>query len=309
MPQSVAIIIPCHNETENVPLIYQALIKTFRENLPQLQPQIWYVNDGSTDDTLDQIKQLQAKDDQVHYIDLSRSFGKEAAMYAGLSTAKADYYAVMDAVLQDPPSMLPDMYAILQEGYDMAGAQRVDRSGEAHLRSFFSDMFYKFINKVSQTQIVPGARDFRLMTRQVVEAIVQMTERNRFSKGLFSWVGFKTKYLPYRNIERQHGQTSWSFSNLLRYAIDGIIDFSDAPLTFVSIVGITSFIGAFIALIFIVVRAALFGDPTSGWPSMVSIFLMIGGLQLFALGIVGRYIGRIYLETKRRPIFIAREIK
>ena len=309
MPQSVAIIIPCHNETENVPLIYQALIKTFRESLPQLQPQIWYVNDGSTDDTLDQIKQLQAKDDQVHYIDLSRSFGKEAAMYAGLSTAKADYYAVMDADLQDPPSMLPDMYAILQEGYDMAGAQRVDRSGEAHLRSFFSDMFYKFINKVSQTQIVPGARDFRLMTRQVVEAIVQMTERNRFSKGLFSWVGFKTKYLPYRNIERQHGQTSWSFPNLLRYAIDGIIDFSDAPLTFVSIVGITSFIGAFIALIFIVVRAALFGDPTSGWPSMVSIFLMIGGLQLFALGIVGRYIGRIYLETKRRPIFIAREIK
>lgn len=309
MPQSVAIIIPCHNETENVPLIYQALIKTFRESLPQLQPQIWYVNDGSTDDTLDQIKQLQAKDDQVHYIDLSRSFGKEAAMYAGLSTAKADYYAVMDADLQDPPSMLPDMYAILQEGYDMAGAQRVDRSGEAHLRSFFSDMFYKFINKVSQTQIVPGARDFRLMTRQVVEAIVQMNERNRFSKGLFSWVGFKTKYLPYRNIERQHGQTSWSFPNLLRYAIDGIIDFSDAPLTFVSIVGITSFIGAFIALIFIVVRAALFGDPTSGWPSMVSIFLMIGGLQLFALGIVGRYIGRIYLETKRRPIFIAREIK
>ena len=218
MPQSVAIIIPCHNETENVPLIYQALIKTFRESLPQLQPQIWYVNDGSTDDTLDQIKQLQAKDDQVHYIDLSRSFGKEAAMYAGLSTAKADYYAVMDADLQDPPSMLPDMYAILQEGYDMAGAQRVDRSGEAHLRSFFSDMFYKFINKVSQTQIVPGARDFRLMTRQVVEAIVQMTERNRFSKGLFSWVGFKTKYLPYRNIERQHGQTSWSFPNLLRYA-------------------------------------------------------------------------------------------
>ena len=309
MPQSVAIIIPCHNETENVPLIYQALIKTFRESLPQLQPQIWYVNDGSTDDTLDQIKQLQAKDDQVHYIDLSRSFGKEATMYAGLSTAKADYYAVMDADLQDPPSMLPDMYAILQEGYDMAGAQRVDRSGEAHLRSFFSDMFYKFINKVSQTQIVPGARDFRLMTRQVVEAIVQMTERNRFSKGLFSWVGFKTKYLPYRNIERQPGQTSWSFSNLLRYAIDGIIDFSDAPLTFVSIVGITSFIGAFIALIFIVVRAALFGDPTSGWPSMVSIFLMIGGLQIFALGTVGRYIGRIYLETKRRPIFIAREIK
>ena len=309
MPQSVAIIIPCHNETENVPLIYQALIKTFRESLPQLQPQIWYVNDGSTDDTLDQIKQLQAKDDQVHYIDLSRSFGKEAAMYAGLSTAKADYYAVMDADLQDPPSMLPDMYAILQEGYDMAGAQRVDRSGEAHLRSFFSDMFYKFINKVSQTQIVPGARDFRLMTRQVVEAIVQMTERNRFSKGLFSWVGFKTKYLPYRNIERQHGQTSWSFPNLLRYATDGIIDFDDAPLTCVSIVGITSFIGAFIALIFIVVRAALFGDPTSGWPSMVSIFLMIGGLQLFALGIVGRYIGRIYFETKRRPIFIAREIK
>ncbi|MEN2327380.1 glycosyltransferase family 2 protein [Lacticaseibacillus paracasei] len=309
MPQSVAIIIPCHNESENVPLIYQELVKTFRDDLTALQAQIWFVNDGSSDDTLQQIKQLQAKDDQVHFIDLSRSFGKEAAMYAGLSTAKADYYAVMDADLQDPPAMLPDMYAALQDGYDMAGAQRIDRSGEALMRSFFSDLFYKFINKVSQTQIVPGARDFRLMTRQVVEAVIQMTERNRFSKGLFSWVGFKTKYLPYRNIERQHGETSWSFMGLLRYALDGIIDFSEAPLTFVSILGIVSFVGSFLALIFIVVRAAIYGDPTAGWPSMVSIFLMIGGLQLFALGIVGRYIGRIYLETKRRPIFIAREIK
>lgn len=309
MPQSVAIIIPCHNESENVPLIYQELVKTFRDDLTALQAQIWFVNDGSSDDTLQQIKQLQAKDDQVHFIDLSRSFGKEAAMYAGLSTAKADYYAVMDADLQDPPAMLPDMYAALQDGYDMAGAQRIDRSGEARMCSFFSDLFYKFINKVSQTQIVPGARDFRLMTRQVVEAVIQMTERNRFSKGLFSWVGFKTKYLPYRNIERQHGETSWSFMGLLRYALDGIIDFSEAPLTFVSILGIVSFVGSFFALIFIVVRAAIYGDPTAGWPSMVSIFLMIGGLQLFALGIVGRYIGRIYLETKRRPIFIAREIK
>lgn len=309
MPQSVAIIIPCHNESENVPLIYRELVKTFRDDLTALQAQIWFVNDGSSDDTLQQIKQLQAKDGQVHFIDLSRSFGKEAAMYAGLSTAKADYYAVMDADLQDPPAMLPDMYAALQDGYDMAGAQRIDRSGEARMRSFFSDLFYKFINKVSQTQIVPGARDFRLMTRQVVEAVIQMTERNRFSKGLFSWVGFKTKYLPYRNIERQHGETSWSFMGLLRYALDGIIDFSEAPLTFVSILGIVSFVGSFLALIFIVVRAAIYGDPTAGWPSMVSIFLMIGGLQLFALGIVGRYIGRIYLETKRRPIFIAREIK
>ncbi|EKQ13466.1 bactoprenol glucosyl transferase [Lacticaseibacillus casei A2-362] len=246
MPQSVAIIIPCHNESENVPLIYQELVKTFRDDLTALQTQIWFVNDGSSDDTLQQIKQLQAKDDQVHFIDLSRSFGKEAAMYAGLSTAKADYYAVMDADLQDPPAMLPDMYAALQDGYDMAGAQRIDRSGEARMRSFFSDLFYKFINKVSQTQIVPGARDFRLMTRQVVEAVIQMTERNRFSKGLFSWVGFKTKYLPYRNIERQHGETSWSFMGLLRYALDGIIDFSEAPLTFVSILGIVSFVGSFL---------------------------------------------------------------
>ncbi|RXT58871.1 glycosyltransferase family 2 protein [Lacticaseibacillus chiayiensis] len=309
MSQSVAIIIPCHNEFENVPLIYQALKKTFQTDLPQLEPQIWYVNDGSTDDTLAQVQHLQENDAQVHYIDLSRSFGKEAAMYAGLVTAKADYYAVMDADLQDPPAMLPDMYAALQEGYDMAGAQRTDRSGEARLRSFFSNLFYKFINRVSQTQIVSGARDFRLMTRQVADAIVHMTERNRFSKGLFSWVGFKTKYLPYQNIERQHGETSWSFTGLLRYAIDGIIDFSDAPLTFVSMVGIISFLGAFAALIFIVIRAALYGDPTAGWPSMVSIFLMIGGIQLFALGIVGRYIGRIYIETKQRPIFIARKIK
>ncbi len=306
--KSVAIIIPSHNEEENVPLIHAALVDTFSK-LPNYQLITWFINDGSTDGTLAAIRKEQENDANVHYIDMSRSFGKEAGMYAGLSTAQADLYAVMDADLQDPPAMIPDMLAGIEEGYDMVGAARTDRTGEPPIRSFFSNMFYKVINKISGTPIIPGARDFRIMTNQVVEAVLSMSENNRFSKGIFGWVGFKTKYLPYTNVERQHGKTSWSFSGLLQYSIDGIVDFSDAPLKFVSWVGIVSFVGAFIALIFIVGRAMIYGDPTAGWPSMVSIFLMIGGLQLLAVGILGRYIGRIFLEVKNRPIFIAKEIK
>ena len=306
--KSIAIVIPSHNEEENIPLIYEALVTTFSK-LPSYRLLTWFVNDGSTDGTLSAIQKLQQTDPDVHYIDLSRSFGKEAGMYAGLSTAKADLYAVMDADLQDPPAMIPDMLAGIEEGYDMVGAARTNRAGEPPIRSFFSNLFYKVMNKISDTPIIPGARDFRVMTQQVVTAVLSMTENNRFSKGIFGWVGFKTKYLPYTNVERQHGKTSWSFGSLLQYSIDGIVDFSDAPLRFVSWIGIVSFIGAFLALIFIVVRAAIFGDPTAGWPSMVSIFLMIGGIQLFAVGILGRYIGRIFLEVKNRPIFIAKEIK
>ncbi|MCG4282345.1 glycosyltransferase family 2 protein, partial [Lacticaseibacillus saniviri] len=299
-------IIPCHNEEENVPLIYQAIQETFT-TLPNYSPVFWYINDGSTDQTLNAIKTIQLNDDDVHFIDFSRSFGKESGMYAGLSNAKADLYAIMDADLQDPPSMIPEMIKEIEAGYDMVGAARVDRSGEPWLRSMFSNLFYKLINRISQTQIVPGARDFRVMTPQVVAAILEMSERNRFSKGIFGWIGFNAKYLPYANVERQHGETSWSFTSLFKYSLDGIIDFSDAPLAFVSWLGGISALGALIALIFIVIRAAIYGDPTAGWPSMVSIFLLIGGLQLLAIGILGRYIGRIYLEVKRRPMYIARE--
>lgn len=306
--KDVAIVIPSHNEEENVPLIYQALSDTFAK-LPDYRLIVWFINDGSTDGTLGAIKSLQDKDENVHYINMSRSFGKEAGMYAGLSTAKADLYAVMDADLQDPPAMIPEMLTGIEAGYDMVGAARTDRTGEPPIRSFFSNMFYKIMNKISDTPIIPGARDFRVMTQQVVDAVLDMSENNRFSKGIFGWVGFNTKYLPYTNVERQHGTTSWSFWSLFRYSLDGIVNFSDAPLSFVSLLGFVSFIGATIALLFIIIRALIFGDPTPGWPSMVSIFLMIGGLQLFALGIVGRYIGKIFVEVKHRPIFIAKEIK
>lgn len=306
--KSVAIVIPSHNEEENVPLIHQALVDTFAK-LPNYKLIIWFINDGSSDGTLTAIQKLQETDANVHYIDMSRAFGKEAGMYAGLSTAKADLYGVMDADLQDPPTMIPDMLAGIEDGYDMVGAARTDRTGEPPIRSFFSNMFYRIINKISSTPIVPGARDFRIMTRQVVDAVLAMSENNRFSKGIFGWVGFKTKYLPYTNVERKHGKSSWNFGSLLRYSIDGIVDFSDAPLNIVSWLGFISFVAAAIALLFIVIRAAIFGNPTPGWPSLVSIFLMIGGLQLLAIGILGRYIAKIFVEVKHRPIFIAKKIK
>lgn len=303
-----AAIIPCHNEEENVPLIYAELKQTFAK-LPNYRLITWFINDGSTDQTLTAIKSLQAKNADVHYIDMSRAFGKEAGMYAGLSTAQADLYCILDADLQDPPAMIPAMLNGIDDGFDMVGAARTNRVGEPPIRSWFANLFYKLINKVSATPIIPGARDFRVMTKQVVQAILSLSESQRFSKGLFSWVGFKTKYLPYQNVERQHGKTSWNFMSLLNYSLDGLVDYSDAPLTLVSGLGLVSFIGATIALTFIVIRAVIYGDPTAGWPSMVSIMLMMGGLQLLALGIVGRYIGRIFLEVKKRPIYIARKIE
>lgn len=306
--QSLAIIVPCHNEEENVPLFYQAVQQTFNK-LPDYRPIFWYINDGSTDETLREIKKLQQVDQAVHYIDFSRSFGKEAGMYAGLQHAKGDLYTIMDADLQDPPEMLIDMLHGIEEGYEMVGAARVDRTGEPALRSFFSNMFYKLMKKISQADIVPGARDFRVMTPKYVKAVLSLSEHNRFSKGIFGWVGFKSKYLPYKNVERKHGESSWSFYSLFKYSLDGIIDFSDAPLAFVSWLGIISCILSALALVFIVVRALLFHNSVAGWPSMVSIFLMIGGLQLFAMGVLGRYIGKIYLEVKDRPIYIINETK
>ncbi|KRN28337.1 glycosyl transferase 2 family protein [Lactobacillus selangorensis] len=310
MAELISLVVPCYNEEQSIPLFYQTVEKV-TEKMPDYDFEYVFINDGSTDHSLDEMRQLHHQDpERVHYIAFSRNFGKESGLYAGLQNAKGDYVAVMDVDLQDPPELLPEMLkGIIEEGYDCVGTRRVDRKGEPPIRSFFSNMFYKFINKISKTEIVNGARDYRLMTRQMVNAVVGMTEVNRFSKGLFSWVGFKTKYIPYENVDRAAGQTHWSFSQLMSYAIDGIIDFSDAPLNFASWVGLLSFLGSLIAIIFIIIRKIVHGDPTPGWPSMVAIFLMVGGLQLFCLGIVGKYIGKIYLETKHRPIYIVKEKK
>ncbi|WP_125587829.1 glycosyltransferase family 2 protein [Companilactobacillus jidongensis] len=315
--KKISIIVPCYNEQESIPLFYpvvENVLKDLEEKwlgIEQINHEYWFINDGSSDGTLEQLKILQAADsNKVHYVSFSRNFGKESALYAGLTHATGDYVAVMDVDLQDPPELLPEMLSgIIDEGYDIVGTRRSDRKGEPPIRSFFSNMFYRFINKISQTQIVNGARDYRLMTRQVVNSILSMTEYNRFSKGIFSWIGFNTKYIPFENKDRVAGSTHWSFWQLFNYSLEGIIDFSDAPLSFASFTGIISCITAIIAMIFIVIRAAIFGDPTTGWPSLVSIILFLGGLQLFCIGIVGKYIGKIYLESKHRPIYIEKEEK
>jgi glycosyltransferase involved in cell wall biosynthesis len=280
-----------------------------KEQMPPLNFEFIFVNDGSSDNTLKQLKILENKDPkQVKYLSFSRNFGKEAALYAGLKYATGDLITVMDADLQDPPSLLPEMYHLITEqNYDCIGTRRKNREGEPKIRSFFAKKFYKIINKISDVQIVDGARDFRLMTRQMVDAILELQEYNRFSKGLFSWVGFDTFYLEYENVERQEGKSSWSFGQLFMYSLDGIIAFSEFPLIISAFVGMLSFILAIIALIFIVVRALIFGDPTSGWPSLVCIILALGGLQLFCLGILGQYLGKTFLETKKRPIYILKE--
>ncbi|WP_159723066.1 glycosyltransferase family 2 protein [Enterococcus sp. CSURQ0835] len=302
----LSVIVPCFNEEEAIPLFFAAMekIKT------QLKHELEYifVDDGSKDRTLAELRQLAAQHDFVHYLSFSRNFGKEAALYAGLEASTGELVTVMDVDLQDPPELLPQMIQLIEEKeIDCVGTRRADRKGEPAIRSFFARKFYQLINKISETEMVDGARDFRLMTRQMVDAILELTEYNRFSKGLFSWVGFKTEYLSYGNRERVAGETTWSFWKLFNYSIDGIVNFSDAPLNIASFVGALSCFGALIALLFIVGRALIFGDPTSGWPSMVSIFLFIGGLQLLCLGIIGKYIGKIFLETKDRPIYIVRE--
>lgn len=310
MVKTISLVVPCFNEEETLPLFYKAL-QQVKPTLRGAALEYWFVNDGSRDQTLAELRKLQQKDpQQVHYISFSRNFGKEAALYAGLQATTGDYVAVMDADLQDPPEQLAEMLAgIEDDGYDVVGTRRVDREGEPAIRSFFSNAFYWFINKISSTPIENGVRDFRLMTRQVVDAILSMAEYNRFSKGIFSWVGFKTKYLTYQNRDRVAGSTSWSFWKLFSYSIDGIVDFSDAPLVLASFIGIASFIVALLAMIFIIVRKLIFGDPVIGWASLASIVLMIGGLQLFCLGILGKYIGNIYLEAKHRPIYIIKEKK
>ncbi|KRL02165.1 glycosyltransferase family 2 protein [Liquorilactobacillus capillatus] len=310
MNKLISLVVPCYNEQETVPLFYKALEKV-KGQLRGNELEYIFIDDGSKDATLKELKALQQRDPQhVHYVSFSRNFGKESALYAGLTYATGDYVSVMDVDLQDPPEQLAEMLAgIEDEGYDVVGTRRMDRSGEPPIRSFFSNMFYKIINKISNTPILDGVRDYRLMTRQVVDAILKLSEYNRFSKGLFSWVGFKTKYLEYQNRDRVAGNTSWSFWKLFGYSLDGIVNFSDTPLSIASFVGFFSFAGSGVAMIFIIMRKLFYGGSVDGWASLVTIILLVGGMQLFCLGIVGKYIANIYLEAKHRPVYIVREKK
>ena len=305
----ISIIVPCYNEEENIRDFYDELMKTegfFKDN--DVQMEILYVNDGSKDNTVAEVKKLRETDERVHLINFSRNFGKEAAIYAGLQKSKGDYVVMLDCDLQDPPAMLPEMYGyIVNEGYDSVATRRVTRKGEPPIRSFFARRFYSLINRMSKTEIVDGARDYRLMTRQFVDAILSMEEYNRFSKGIFGWVGFTTKWLEFENIERKKGETKWSFWKLFLYALDGIMAFSTVPLAFASVLGVVFCFLALILIIVTIIRKAMFGDPTSGWPSLVCIISLVSGVQLFCLGIVGQYLSKTYLEVKRRPIYIVKE--
>jgi Glycosyltransferases involved in cell wall biogenesis len=303
----LSIVVPCYNEEESLPLFLNAVesvAQTITHDIEYI-----FINDGSTDQTLQVLRDLHLQlPEKVRYLSFSKNFGKEAGLYAGLQEAKGDLVTVMDADLQDPPELLPKMIEMIETtDIDCVGTRRMNRNGEPPIRSFFARLFYKLMNKLGDTEMVDGARDFRLMTRQMVDAVLAVTEYNRFSKGIFSWVGFKTEYLAYENRERVAGNTSWSFWSLFRYSIDGIVNFSDFPLTLASFIGAFSCVGAGIALVFIVLRALIFGDATSGWPSLVSIILFISGLQLLSLGIIGKYLGKIFLETKKRPLYIIKE--
>lgn len=304
----LSVIVPCYNEEENVPYFYDELMKNdefFKAK--SLEVEVIYVDDGSSDGTVPEVRKLHEKDSRVKLVSFSRNFGKEAAIYAGFKKSKGDYVVMMDADLQDPPHLLPEMFSYIEQGYDSVATRRVTRKGEPPIRSFFARLFYRIMNKISKTEIVDGARDYRLMTRQVVDAILSMCEYNRFSKGIFGWVGYKTKWVEFENVERAKGETKWNFWGLFKYSLEGIIAFSTAPLAIASFVGVFFCIVAFIALLFVIIRASLYGDPTSGWPSMVCIILLVSGLQLFCIGIVGQYMARTYLEVKKRPIYLVKE--
>ena len=302
----ISIIIPCYNEEDSIPLIYNELKKV--SNNMKYDFEFIFVNDGSIDNSLSVLKKLSAKDKQVKYIHFSRNFGKEAAMYAGLSKSKGDYVTIMDADLQDPPSLLPEMLRLIkEEGYDSVGTRRVSRKGEPKIRSFFARKFYKIINKLSKIEMVDGARDYRLMTRQMVNSILELKEYNRYSKGLFSFVGFNTYWLEYENVERVAGETKWSFWGLVKYAIEGIVAFSTLPLSIASLMGFIFCFVSFILIIIIIIKTLIFGDPTSGWPSLVCIIFFVSGIQLFCLGIIGQYLAKTYLEVKNRPIYLVKE--
>lgn len=305
--KKLSIVVPCYNEEATVHPFLAETQKVERTMAGQLVFDYLFVNDGSKDQTLQVLREVSQQFANVHYLSFSRNFGKEAALLAGLEAADGDLITVMDADLQDPPELLQEMYAKIEEGFDVVGTRRADRKGEPVLRSFFARTFYWLVNKISDTEMVDGARDFRLMTRQVVDSILELGEVNRFSKGLFSWIGYDVTYLPYENRERVAGDTSWNFWSLLRYSIDGFINFSEAPLNLATWAGLASFILSFFAIIFVVLRRLLFGDPVSGWASTISIIMFLGGLQLLALGIIGKYIAKIFLETKKRPVYIVKE--
>ncbi|MFL1696098.1 glycosyltransferase family 2 protein [Weissella kandleri] len=306
----LSIIIPVLNEQTTIPIFFEAVEKV-HATLKELTFEYWFIDDGSTDQTIATIESIQRNHTNVHYIEFSRNFGKEAALYAGLEYATGDLVAVMDVDLQDPPELLPEMIAGVESGgWDAVSARRVNRDGEPRIRSFFSALFYKLINKISDTHIVEGARDYRVMTRQMVDAILAMPEYNRFSKGIFTWVGFKQKYLEYHNVDRIAGRSSWSFRKLIRYSIEGIISFSPVPLLIAFVLGLVSFSLALVFIIILIFRHFISPDAAiNGWTSMVIIILMMSGIQLLSLGIIGRYISNIYLEVKNRPIYLARKIK
>ena len=307
MKKKISVIVSCYNEEESLPLFYEEMSKVMAE-MSQNDFELIFVNDGSRDNTLKEIKELRAKDKRVRYISFSRNFGKEAAMKAGLDYSTGDYVTLMDADLQDPPKMLPEMLNILEsEHYDCVGTRRVTRKGEPVIRSFFARKFYKIINKMSKVEMVDGARDYRLMTRQMVEAIKNCEEYNRYSKGLWSFVGFKTKWLEFENVQRVAGETKWSFWKLFKYAIEGIVAFTTAPLTMAAFLGILFCFIAFIMIIVIIFKTLVFGDPVSGWPSLTCIIIFVSGIQLFFMGIFGEYLAKTYLETKKRPVYIVKE--
>lgn len=301
----ISVVIPCYNEQESIELFYEEMSSVSEEMNNEFE--FIFVNDGSKDNTLAIIEDLSKKDSRVKYISFSRNFGKESAIYAGFSKASGDYVVMMDADLQDPPRLLPEMMEYIKQGYDSVATRRVTRKGEPPIRSFFARMFYKIINKISDVDIVDGARDYRLMTSQMKDAIISMREYNRFSKGIFGWVGFRTKWLEYENVERVAGETKWNFWKLFLYSLEGIIAFSTAPLVLASMFGIIFCLLAFAMILFIVVRTLAFGDPVAGWPSMVCIIFLIGGIQLLCIGIIGQYLSKTYLETKNRPKYIIKD--
>ncbi len=307
MKDLISVVVPCYNESEALPKFMEVLDGIIAR-MNYVDFQVVLVNDGSRDNTLEVMKKISADESVVKYVSFSRNFGKEAAMYAGLAHADGDYVAIMDADLQDPPEFLEEMYkAVTEEGYDCAAARRVTRKGEPPIRSFFARMFYKLMAKMSTTEVVDGARDFRLMNRKFVDALLNCHEYNRFSKGMFGWVGFKTKWIAYENVERVAGQTKWNFWSLFKYSIEGIVAFSTTPLVFASFIGILFCLIAFIAVLFIVIRKFAFGDPVAGWASMTCIITFLGGLQLFFMGVFGQYLAKTYLEVKDRPIYIVSE--
>ncbi|MBQ0065557.1 MAG: glycosyltransferase family 2 protein [Firmicutes bacterium] len=303
----ISVIVPCFNEQEALPYFYEEINKV-SQKMNNSSFEFLFVDDGSKDRTLSILKELAQKDERVKYISFSRNFGKEAAIYAGFENCKGDYAVMMDADLQDPPSLLPEMLRwIKEEGYDSVATRRGDREGEPPIRSFFAKLFYKIINKISDADIVDGARDYRLMSRQMVDTILSMGEYNRFSKGIFGWIGFKTKWIEFKNVERVAGQTKWSFWKLFKYSLEGITAFSVAPLQIASLFGVFFSFVAFVMIVVIIIKTLVFGDPVGGWPSMACIVMMIGGIQLLSIGVLGQYLAKAYMESKHRPLYIARE--